>query len=54
MSVIENSILDDVDPFEGLTADNVEAELKKHKLIEENYISDDEDQVRFKLVKLKL
>lgn len=33
------------DPLEGLTVANVEEELKKLKLIEENYVSDDEEQV---------
>lgn len=31
--------------FDRLTADNVEEELRRLKLIEENYVSDDEFQV---------
>lgn len=34
------------DPFDALTAETVEEELRKLKLIEENYVSDDEEQVR--------
>ena len=39
------------DPLEGLTVENVEEELKKLKLIEENYVSDDEEQVNNKFLK---
>lgn len=34
------------DPLDGLTAENVEEELKRLKLIEDNYVSDDEEHVR--------
>lgn len=35
-----------VDNLDGLTFENVEEELKKLKIIEDNYESDDELQVR--------